>query len=522
MKTLTVNKLGMKSPNLDLEHCDLPPEIFTFGNNFRLVNGKIKSFNAVKSLATPPSNFYAGHVVRVAGASITYYVIIGRTRAYAFDGTTWSDITSLASTNYSTLGVNDELFWHSCKLGQIPIFNNQQWYPEYWSPQQAGVKLVALNFSVGVTWQAKGYQAKVIRSHGNYLFALNLTEGATKLPTTYRWSHPADTNGLPFTWDEADLSAIAGKASISGNGGELVDGLSLRDSFCIYSERSIHILDNVGGEFIWKRRLLTDNYGLIAKNCLVEALGVHYFMSDGDVMMNDGNSVQSILHGKIKSAYVDNLDGSSYATSFAVVNSIMKEIWFCYPQNGQTLPSTAIIYNYVDGTLAIRDLRGTHTAATIGPVLSAPITWATVADSWTSINQIWSYDPTSRFSNGMVGVDRITSSIYSFEVDDGSTTQNTVLERQSMAVEGQEIAITTVSLYPHLTCAGSVSIQLGSQSFVGAPIRWKPAVLFDPNTMRKVDIRSTGTLLSWRITSVGTVPFTLTGMDIEYVVNGVR
>jgi len=40
--------------------------------------------------------------------------------------------------------------------------------------------------------------------------------------------------------------------------------------------------------------------------------------------------------------------------------------------------------------------------------------------------------------------------------------------------------------------------------------------------MRKVDIRTTGKLLSWRIYSTGTLPFTLTGLDIQYVVNGLR
>ena len=36
----------------------------------------------------------------------------------------------------------------------------------------------------------------------------------------------------------------------------------------------------------------------------------------------------------------------------------------------------------------------------------------------------------------------------------------------------------------------SVSIQLGSQDFVGGAVRWKPEVLFNPKTMRKVDIRT--------------------------------
>ena len=42
----------MQNVNFDLEPCDLPPEIFTYGINFRLLNNKIRGFNMSKTLAT--------------------------------------------------------------------------------------------------------------------------------------------------------------------------------------------------------------------------------------------------------------------------------------------------------------------------------------------------------------------------------------------------------------------------------------------------------------------------------------
>jgi hypothetical protein len=367
-----------------------------------------------------------------------------------------------------------------------------------------------------------GYHAKIVRSHKDFLFALNLSEGAAELASSYRWSHPADTNGLPFTWDELDLTAVAGKASIGGNSGAIVDGLGLRDAFVIYSERAINVLDYVGGEFIWQRRTLTENHGLLAKNCIAEANGVHYFLSDGDILSNDGNSVQSILHKKLKSKLVSSIDATYYANSFAIVNPIAKEVWFCIPETGHILPSLAIIYNYVDGTTSLRSLAGNCSAATFGPILGAPVTWSSSSDTWDTTVNAWNYDATSPFSKTIIATGNVDSAIYSLEVDDGVTAQNTVLERLSMAIAGQEGAITTQTVYPHITCVGPVSIQLGSQSSVSAAVRWKPAVQFDPNTKRKVDIRTTGTLLSWRISSIGNYPFTLSGMDIEYVPNGTR
>jgi hypothetical protein len=517
---LRINNLGNQSVNFDLEPCDLPPEVFTFGANYRLVNGKVQAFNISQTLATPPSNFTSGMLMPVLGESGNFYLLMGKTAAYVYNGTTWTNITS--AVGYAALGAGDELLWQNCLLGQIPIVNNAQHYPEYWSPQQTTQVLQPLNFKVGSTWQAMGYHAKVIRSHKDYLFALNLSEGATRLATTYRWSHPADTNGLPFTWDELDLSAIAGKASIGGDTGDIVDGLSLRDSFVIYCQRGIHVLDYVGGEFIWRRRLLTNNHGLLAKNCVAEALGVQYFLSAGDIMANDGNSVKSILHRKMKSKLVNSLDATYYLNSFAYTNTIAKEIWFCIPEPGSTLPTLAFIYNYIDDTMSMRKLPGIHTGISYGPVLGTPVTWTTVTGTWASDMAVWSYDPTSQFSKTIVATDRTVSAIYSLELDDGATASNTVLERMSMAVEGQEVAITTQAIYPHIRCTGPVEIQFGAQGSLTAPIRWKPSVSFDPNTKRKVDIRVTGTLISWRIASIGTNRFTLSGMDIEYVTNGAR
>ena len=144
MTLLKINNLGMQNVNFDLEPCDLPPEIFTYGINFRLLNNKIRGFNMSKTLATPPSNFKAGIIQPISGASGSFYVLIGQSSAWAYNGSSWTNITS--ATGYPGISTNGELFWQSCLLGSIPIFNNKQHYPEYWSPQQVAQILKPLNF----------------------------------------------------------------------------------------------------------------------------------------------------------------------------------------------------------------------------------------------------------------------------------------------------------------------------------------------------------------------------------------
>jgi hypothetical protein len=53
-------------------------------------------------------------------------------------------------------------------------------------------------------------------------------------------------------------------------------------------------------------------------------------------------------------------------------------------------------------------------------------------------------------------------------------------------------------------------------------VSWKPGQLFNANTQRKIDIRSTGKLHAWRISSITDTPFDIEGFDIEYTMNGLR
>jgi hypothetical protein len=47
-------------------------------------------------------------------------------------------------------------------------------------------------------------------------------------------------------------------------------------------------------------------------------------------------------------------------------------------------------------------------------------------------------------------------------------------------------------------------------------------VIFNPLTQRKVDIRSTGAMHAWRVSSIGLGKFSLSGLEIEYQVTGLR
>jgi hypothetical protein len=512
--------IGASSLNSDLDPADLTPDMFTNGVNFVIRNNKVKTFNGYSLLSTIPTNFFAGQLLFIGGASGLFYLVCGKTAVYVFDGGAWTNISSAAG--YATLNTNDELTWTGCKLGNIPIINNPQHVPEYWSPQTTGQIMQPLKFDPVNTWIAKGFHAKTIRSHKNFLFAINLTESGVDLPYSYRWSHPADINGLPFTWDETDLSADAGKSSIAGSGGALIDGLSLRDSFCLYSESAINILDYVGGEFIFQARSLSSTHGLLAVGCVVEALGVHYFMSAGDIMANDGNSVRSILTQKVRDKFNSLISATNAKYSFAQLNQLNKEIWFFFPSIGSLLPDNVLIYNYDTGAIAFRSASNGVSDATFGPSLTAPDTWDSDAASWDSDSSPWGDTALSTLNNTINSVNNINSAIYNLEINTAGNALSTIIERNNLSIGGLDNIVTIQRVWPRIRSTGTVYIEIGSQNFLNDAVSWKPGQLFNANTQRKIDIRSTGKLHAWRISSVTDTPFDIEGFDIEYTMNGLR
>lgn len=520
MNELVINELGLKGLNTDLAPYELPADYITFGVNFRVSGNELTTVAASYIWASPPAPFNAGHVMSVESYG-SFWIVPGRAAVWIYDGAGWFDISNPAG--YAGLQPDDELKWTSCMLGSIPLINNYQSYPEYWSPQSTSQAMTSLNFSPGVTWLQANKSFKVIRSYKNFLFALNLVEGGVEQPNSYRWSHPADINGLPYTWDENDTASIASIEQILGDSGPIIDGLTLRDSFCIYSERAVTVLDQ-GGEFVFRARELSSTYGLISQNCIVEVKGAHYFLSDGDILRNDGNSIHSIIYDRIQARFNSQVNTSFYHRSFVVLNKALKEIWFCVPENASEYPDTAYIYNWIKESWTIKDLPPNVAFAAYGTITETPTTWATSTETWASTNATWGTESTTPLNRTVISVDASTSDLVVINplAQTNGTPISARIERTDFPLAGHNNVTTLTRIYPHMRGTANLEIQVGSQEHAGAPVAWKPVQTFNPSTDRKIDVRTTGELHAWRFQSVGTGHWSLSGLTIEFTSAGKR
>ena len=139
MESIILSNIGLKGLATDPSPWTLAPEFITAGQNFRIFAGTIISSGGSAVWSTAPGSWFPAHPFHVGSVSGDFWLVAGRDAVYAFDGVNWFDISSAAG--YVNIGTDQELLWTSCMLGAIPIMNNPQAFPEYWSPQQTAVTM---------------------------------------------------------------------------------------------------------------------------------------------------------------------------------------------------------------------------------------------------------------------------------------------------------------------------------------------------------------------------------------------
>lgn len=527
METLQINKLGASGLNTDQAPWTLPPEFITSGSNFRVEDGKLLPFSGSKKIFDRPElNVDAGYLIHVRKANNDFWLQCSGTHVLVSFDLDWHDISS---GNYS-ISPGREIDWSGDMLGQYVIINHPEYGPQsYLNLSESGNALDDLPFSEHESWRDRGLTCRVMRSHKNFLIALGLS-GTEDSPNGYRISHPADIDGLPFTWDTNDRSAIAVRAQLGSDGGKIIDGRSLRDSFCIYSEYSIDFLDfSPSAEYNWSRRELSSTSGLLSKDCVAEVNGLHYLItSNQDIVVNDGSSLKSIIDGRISSRFNSNVNANSRAVSYVVRNDRSKEIWFCVPEGDADFANVAYIFNWHDNSWSIRDLPAQVVFSAYGnnPIVEGEDErigqWESSKSTWESINSTWGTESRIVIEEAIIGLNRDGSIVMLDSpggIDEGEF--NCFMERLDFPLDTVRQNNTVTRVYP-LVSGGEFTLQFGSSDYAGGAVRWEKMMSFKPSEQRKLDFRTTGELLNFRIRSVRDSRFKFSGMLVEYAPAGLR
>lgn len=516
-ETLKIRGFGKQGINSDLPIYDLPPETLSRGRNFRCDDTSVIAFGGSAPFDTapplPPELTNPWHVHFVDGAP-DQWVILGSDGAQSLETSSWlwNDITGPA---FSV----QPWEWTSTNLGRVPVFNNRGTFPMALVPGTSALQ--TLDWSPGVTWADRDIKARSVRSYKSFLIAMNIVDVTSPQPDVVLWSDSADTGALPGSWDYADPSTLAGKNVLGGNEGDIIDGLPLRDSFVVYQQRGITVMDFADGtDWVFRFRTITNSLDVININCIAEVKGLHFIQTADDIVMNDGNRIDSILHNRMRTHYQSHINSEMLNRCFVARDDDSKEVWFCYPEVGADRATQAMLWNWRDQTWAVRDLPSvTHMDYGYAPPKGQ--TWVDDDRPWGEETETWGSGGTSSTGRKNLGVSGGGLVQFDYATED----YQTLWERQSIPIAGLGINVTIQRLLPQIRSENSlraIYIEVGSQQFAEDRIEWKPAIRFRPGIDRKIDMRTTGELFSFRVRSTGIGIFEMSGIDVEFVLAGRR
>ena len=420
MPILNIRDMGLAGVNSDTAPWELPPAALNAGINFRMSNGKIQSAGGV-DLVGPSVGDEIGHITGTRNWDTqSRWIAMGRNGIYLLDGGAWSDISGgIAISNL------DESLWSSCQIGRVTFMNHPDLYPVYWSDESGVVNdCVPLPWHVTAeTWEDAGKSCRVIASHKNFLFALGMQEGQEEYRDKVWWSHPAEPDGIPFSWrpTSEQRDSIAGWVSL-GRGGAIVGGESLRDSFVIYSEDAMNVMDYVGDALGWRRRTVSGSANLMGKEGVVEVKGQQYFIGRDDIMAFDGNTMQSIVHNRLRTRLAGNVNNERRSKSWAAHYESFNEVWFAVPSATAQFPDLAYVFNYRDGTWGVRHLEQEFRHGAFGdePSDLGDRTWGDMVSSWDDDRGSWAMGGESPFAGALHGA----HSTFMYNLDPGVSTYN--------------------------------------------------------------------------------------------------
>ena len=529
MALIPVNNVGEVGIVKDINPWELPPNVWSDGNNVRAEHGAImKSPGYAEVMATCP--IVPLYITNLNTAADNYWIVAGTAKIHVFRDSDdqWYNITRTVSPgDYSATAEEN---WTSTVIGGVLVMTNGFDDPQFWALDSTGEPDVTTVMADLSNWTAdtECYSMRAFRS---FLVALNVTDssGASdeRFTRKVKWSTEAGIQTVPSSWNVSDSTVDAGEYELADTRGGILDGLPLRDTFMIYKEDSIYSMTYVGTPFIFSFRQLSPSVGALTKNCIAEFDGGHFFFGNGDLYINDGQKVTSILPHKIRDYVFNFIDGAQYKKSFVVADYGNTEMWACFPtaENTSNQCNKAVVWNWTNKAFTLRDIPNlshigygsiadpnafTTWAAATG------ITWASALGSW---SQTW-----STVENVLVMAGLTDTKLYRNASGNKENTTNmtSYIERtgMSMGSQGNEDRTSVKrikAIWPRMEVSGAntVNVYVGTQMSTEEGVTWTSAYAFNPDSQSKVSCRATGKLYGVKFESTGDFDWRLDGYDIE-------
>jgi len=429
--------------------------------------------------------------------------------------------TTTSDSDYTANTTN--LRWTATNLNGLVVATNGSDTPQMW-PLSAGIPSTGVPFMELRNWPA-GNKCASIRSFRTFLVGLNWARPNPE-PRLVKWSTEASYGSPPATWDETDATLDAGEYELSDTPGDIIDGLPLGDSFIIYKDDSIYIMNYVGTPYIFSFKLLSPTIGLLSKEAVAEFEGGHFFMGNSDFYLCNGQTVTPLLPNKLRRTVFDELNGDNYKKCFVAADYVRNEMMACYPSGSSEVVNRAVIWNWKNNAFTFRDLPNTSHINSGVIDITTGTTWDSVTEYWDEDSDPWGATNYDNVVNNIVFADVTNTKIYRDNKGNknDTATMTAYIERSGYDLGDPQSVKFVSAVYPQMEVSGNnaVNVYVGRQMSTEEGITWEGPIAFNPNSQSKVSCRISGKYFGIKIESTTDVDWKLHGLAFEVQQRGIR
>jgi hypothetical protein len=414
--------------------------------------------------------------------------------------------------------------WTVTNLNGVIVATNGHDAPQTWPLDSGGVPQKTVPF-VRLRNFPEGKKCKVIRSFRTFLVGLNWVR-TNEEPRLVKWSTEANYGNQPVSWDESDATLDAGEYELADTPGDIIDGLPLGDSFIIYKDDSIYIMNYVGTPYIFSFKLLSPTIGLLAKEAVAEFEGGHFFIGNSDFYVCNGQTVTPMLSNRLRRTVFDELNGDNYQKCFVAADYVRNEMMACYPAGSSTVVNKALIWNWKDNTFSFRDLPDTSHISSGIVEITAGATWDASSETWDADSDPWGATNYDNVIKNIVFADVTNTKIFRDNKGNkkDTATMSAYIERSGYDLGDPQSVKFISAVYPQIEVSGNntVNVYIGRQMSTEDGITWEGPTAFNPNSQSKVSCRVSGKYFGIKVESDSDIDWKLHGLAFEVQKKGLR
>jgi hypothetical protein len=129
-----------------------------------------------------------------------------------------------------------------------------------------------------------------------------------------------------------------------GSGSRIITAVETRQQILVFTEESLHALQNVGPPFTFGLSQVSDNTTIMGINAAISVDDVVFWMGKNDFYRYDGRVTK--IPCSVKEFVFSDFNSEQKDQVISGVNSSFNEVWWFYPSNDADLNDKYVIYNY--------------------------------------------------------------------------------------------------------------------------------------------------------------------------------